>query len=100
MWITIHSLETVSADVKQVKDDVSDLDNRVGMAAIVVGGVIQQVERHEEEIKEVKDDVDKVNQRVDNVEEDLGEVKEKVDEIDMKVLTAMFHYGFYLDVGT
>ncbi|KAL5004109.1 hypothetical protein ScPMuIL_017565 [Solemya velum] len=82
-----RSLAAVHDEVKQQQEDIEDLDERVDDAEVAVAGLVIQVDKHEDDIQEVKKDVAQVEERVEEVEEDLGETKVKVEEIDNKTMT-------------
>lgn len=79
------SLETVVQDVKETKDNVEQLDQRVTGTNVAVVGLTTRVDIHDENIEELGEGLDTVTQRVDFAEKDIEKTKIKVEEVDMKV---------------
>ncbi|XP_052101979.1 uncharacterized protein LOC127735734 [Mytilus californianus] len=82
-----RSLETVVQDVKETKEDVEQLDQRVTGTEVAVVGLTTRVDEHDENIEELGEGLDTVTQRVDFAEKDIEETKIKVEEVDMKTMT-------------
>lgn len=79
------SLETVVQDVKETKDNVEQLDQRVTGTNVAVVGLTTRVDIHDENIEELGEGLDTVTQRVEFAENDIEKTKIKVEEVDMKV---------------
>lgn len=85
-WVFYHfSLATLSTDVKNVQEDVDQLDTRVTNTEENVVTIQNEVNEQKQDIEDIKEDVTKVEERVDNVENVVQETIEKVEEIDHKV---------------
>ncbi|CAG2243082.1 unnamed protein product [Mytilus edulis] len=82
-----RSLETVVQDVKETKDNVEQLDQRVTVTNVAVVGLTTRVDIHDENIEELGEGLDTVTQRVDFAEKDIEKTKIKVEEVDMKTMT-------------
>ncbi|XP_071171147.1 uncharacterized protein [Mytilus edulis] len=82
-----RSLETVVQDVKETKDNVEQLDQRVTGTNVAVVGLTTRVDIHDENIEELGEGLDTVTQRVDFAENDIEKTKIKVEEVDMKTMT-------------
>ncbi|CAH1788849.1 unnamed protein product [Owenia fusiformis] len=85
--IAERSLEGLSNDLSQQKDDVEKLDTRVDETEQNVANLAVEVDEQGKELQETKEDVAKVEERVDNVENTVEELEEKVEEVDQKTLS-------------
>ena len=75
----------VFKDLLEMREDIDDLDKKVGTTMNTVVSLGDHVIEQGKDISKVRDDVDNLGERVDDVEGDLTDTKAKVEEIDNKV---------------
>ncbi|XP_060592917.1 uncharacterized protein LOC132747531 [Ruditapes philippinarum] len=81
------SVAGVFEDLLEMKEDIDDLDKKVGATMNTVVSLGDHVIEQGKDISKVRNDVGNLGERVDNVEEDLTDTKVKVEEIDNKTMT-------------
>jgi peptidoglycan hydrolase CwlO-like protein len=81
----------VFGDLLEMKDDMDDIDKKVGATMNTVVSLGNHVIEQGKDISKVRNDVGNLGERVDNVEEDLTDTKVKIEEIDNKVNSTKFN---------
>ncbi|XP_048253085.1 uncharacterized protein LOC124147002 isoform X2 [Haliotis rufescens] len=82
-----RSLESLAEEIKDVKEDVEELDTRVTHTEVGVVLVSQQVGQQKEELEEVKHNMEDHVEKIGQLEETVDDTKAKVEEIDGKTLS-------------
>ncbi|XP_046550236.1 uncharacterized protein LOC124260037 [Haliotis rubra] len=82
-----RSLESLAEDIKDVKEDVEELDTRVTRTEVGLVLLNQEVGEQREELDGVKVDVKAQGEKIDQLEETVDDTKAKVEELDGKTLS-------------
>lgn len=79
------SVENIAEDIQQQKEDLAELDIKVGSTIDTVITIGDKVIEHEKDIGQLQKNLSDVDERVEQVEENVEETKIKIEEIDNKV---------------
>ncbi|XP_046581524.1 LOW QUALITY PROTEIN: uncharacterized protein LOC124288969 [Haliotis rubra] len=82
-----RSLESLVDEIKDVKDDVEELDTRVTTTEVGVVVVSQEVGQQRKDLTEVKHKVEDQGEKIGQLEETVDDAKAKVEELDGKTLS-------------
>ncbi|XP_046581549.1 uncharacterized protein LOC124288997 [Haliotis rubra] len=82
-----RSLESLAEEIRDVKEDVEELDTRVTRTEVGLVLLSKEVGEQREELKGVKVDVKKQGKKVVRLEKTVDDTKAKVEELDGKTLS-------------
>ena len=86
-----RSLEGVSKEIADQREDIDQLDDRVGVAEENIDNLEREVDQQKEGLCKVQEEVAKTENRLDEVEVVVDRTVGKVEEIDHKVCNANPH---------
>ncbi|XP_041375590.1 uncharacterized protein LOC121388355 [Gigantopelta aegis] len=82
-----RSLAALSEDIRDVKDDVEELDERVAQNEDSIREVSGEVNKQKEKLVLFKEDVKEQGEKLEDLQETVAETVVKVEEIDSKTLS-------------
>ncbi|XP_067667248.1 uncharacterized protein [Haliotis asinina] len=82
-----RNLESLVEEIKDVKDDVEELDTRMTTTEVGVVVISQEVGQQRKDLREVKHNVEEYGETIGQLVETVDDTKTKVEELDGKTLS-------------